>query len=215
MRRAIAFLVVVLGISALACGFLENNADVTYNTEIPVDFTISADDLCERSDKSVCDGESREAPGSTALPRIEQGVPVDIVEATGRQELEDASGRFKEITITSIDYEAKPNSLTFDTPETEVHLGPKSARKTGDSGVFKLTTIPSIPKMSEESDTASVNDSAQSQASELFKKLEMATVFAGQPKIKEGDTIPPSGEAKITLTLNVKFVANPVDAAGN
>lgn len=215
MRRAIAFLVVALGISALACGFLEDNADVTYNTEIPVDFTISADDLCDRTDKSVCDGETREAPESTNLPNIEQDVPVDIVEATGREELEEASGRFKEITITSIDYQAKPNSLTFDTPETEVHLGPKSTSATGDSGVFKLTTIPSIPSKNEEPDTAPVNDSAQSQASDLFKKLEMTTIFSGQPKIKEGDDIPPSGEAKITLTLNVKFVANPVDAAGN
>lgn len=215
MRRVIAFSVIALGISALACGFLENNADVTYDTEIPVDFTISANDLCERSDKSVCDGESRQAPGSTTLPKIEQALPIDIVEATGRDELEEASGRFKEITITSIDYEAQPNSLTFDTPETNVHLGPKSAQKTGGSGVFKLTTIPSIPKMTEESDTAPVNESAQSQASDLFKKLEMATIFEGQPKIKEGDTIPPSGEAQITLTLNVEFVANPVDASGN
>lgn len=218
MKRSLSLLLVVLGISALACGFLEDNADVTHNTEIPVDFTLDASELCDSSNEHIdnCNGDNtREAPETIKLEAIEKDLDIDVVEATGKEELRDASGEFKEITITKIEYEVKPNSLSFATPRIDIYAGPKEATKTGDSGVFKLTTLPPVAAETPDSGTAPVEESAQNQASDLFKELELSAIPSGRPQIKEGDEIPPHGKAEVTLTVHVKFVFNPAEAAGS
>ena len=218
MKRHFAVLLVVLGASALACGWLEDNADVEYDTEIPVDFTIDATELCDSSSSQIdsCDGEmTTEAKMEIPLKDLEKDLDIDIVEETGKEGLRDASGRFKEITITSIDYKVAPNSLTFATPKIDIYAGPKSAGSTDDDGVFKLTTLPPVAKGTEDEGEADVSQSAESKASELFKELKLSAIPAGKPTISKGDEVPPNGKAEVELTMNVKFVANPADAAQN
>jgi len=220
MKRCLYLVLFVLGLSALACSFLEDNADVTKETEIPVEFTIDASKLCDEASQEHiddCDSqETRKAPATIELKPIEQDLDIDIVEATGKEELRDASGEFKEITITSIDYEFDPNTLNFATPKIDVFVGPKPAGKTGDEDVFKLTTLPPVAPETSDTGSAPVEPSAENKASDLFKELKFSTIPAGQPKIrKDKDEIPPKGNADVTLTLNVQFVFNPAEAAGD
>ena len=212
-RRSVLALLAVLAISSIACGFLEKNADVTYDTEFDFEIPINADELCQQAGDIDCSKQTTESPMTINLGDIEHDQNIDIVEQTGRTELREASSRFKEITITSVDYEAMSNSLSFDTPEIELHMGPKAATERGDSGVFKLTTLPPISAGKNESGTAPVSSSAESKASDLFKKLKLTAIGRGKPKVKKGQDLPPNGKATVKITMKVRFVANPVDAA--
>lgn len=213
LKRGFLLLLVVLGVSSLACGFLqEEEPNVTYNTEIPVDFTVDASELCGTECKNQPSGK---APMKVPLLEVEQDLNIDIVEETGRTELREASGRFEEITITGIDYRVQQNSLTFPTPKTNIFLGPIPAKKHNDQDVFKLTTLPSVPAGQNESGTAPVSSAAESKASSLFEQLKMSTIPHGKPEVKKGQKLPPQGQAKIKMTIKVKFVASPSSATGN
>lgn len=212
-KRSVLALLALLGLSSMACAFLEDNADVTYDTEFDFEVPINADELCQQASDIDCSKQTRDSPMTVELGAVEHDQDIDIVEQTGRTELREASSRFKEITITSVDYEATDNSLSFDTPELELHMGPKAATERGDDGVFKLTTLPPISAGKNESGTAPVSSSAESKASDLFKKLKLTAIGRGTPKIKKGQDLPPNGKATVKITMKVRFVANPVDAA--
>jgi len=204
-------------VSSAGCDFLEDNADITKEVEIPVSFTIDGDELCRRAEADVdCENPPSEtAQQSFELGALEIDQDIDIVERTGRPELDDLAGRFKEITVTGVDYEFPANSLTFTTPRIDFNIGPIEATST--SGEFadevvRIATIPPVEPGATPDETATVRQSAQSAASDLFRQLEFSALPAGRPTIEEGDELPPQGRAEVDAVVDVKFVANPVDA---
>ncbi|MFB6263207.1 MAG: hypothetical protein ABEL76_06210 [Bradymonadaceae bacterium] len=213
MRRFAATTAAALALSTLACGFLQDNSDITHRESIPVEFAVDATQLCQRSDIGNCNGPGRDSPRRQPLPRIERDLDVDVVERTGNEKLDDLAGRFKKITVTSIEYQVQSNSLSFDLPPIDLHLGPKPAGGRGDRGVFKLARLPEVPAGATRSLQVGVSDSRQDRASNQLKTLKLSAIPSGRPVIEKGQRLPPNGRATIKIILNVKFVANPVDAA--
>lgn len=224
MYRLLTTLLVVTAAGTLGCNFLEDNADVTHEVEIPVSFRINGSELCEQAAKDYdCSKMPMESPPekvSLGTMEIEQNI--DVVEATGRTELRESAGRFKEITVSKIEYDYTQNSLSFGTPAIDLLVSPKAATKNNYSSKFsdqtvQLTTIPSVEPGANESGTADVSSDAEKNASPLFKKLEFSQISKGEPSVgghdDNRDKVPPGGSAKVDLTMFVKFVANPVDAA--
>lgn len=207
--------IVVAAVFVGGCQFLEDNADVTKNVEIPVSFTIDGDTLCEESDANVdCQNPPNEnAQMSYPLGEFEVDRDVDIVEASGRTELRDLAGRFKKITVSKIDYKFQNNTLTFTTPEISFDIGPKAVSSTDNDKTVQLTTIPPVDPGANPDATAEVSNEAENRASPYFKELEFSALPNGQPRVEEGDEIPPTGSADVESVIHVKFVANPVDAA--
>jgi hypothetical protein len=207
-RSAILFLSVI-SLFAVACGLIEEDGDISVTPGIPVEFTVDANELCPPDQD--CTEQQAAAPMDIQLAEVETDVDVDVVEQTGRDELAQYAGSFKSIEIVGIEYEVKNNDLTFDLPETEIHLGPIEAGKTDDEGVELLTTIPSIPAGENPSGTAQSTQAGRQVSADVLQDLKMSAIPKTRPTVKEGEPFPPSGSADLKLTIKVKFTYNPID----
>lgn len=211
MTRPMLLLIAALGVSTLACGFLDEElATITYEEGIPFDFEVDANALCPAN--IDCDVEPQPAVETVELDPIEFDIEVDIVEASGNSELQGIGQRLRSVEITSIDYEITENDLNFELPSIDIFVGPLNSTSVDDDGVVLLTTIPTSAAGEDASGRAPVSDESRSATSDLFKTLQFTALPSSQPRIEEGQPFPPRGAAKVKLTINIKLVANPLDA---
>jgi hypothetical protein len=211
-RRSLPLILIgIVAISGLACGFLDSEAaTVTYEEAIPIIFSVSAGQLCPPD--ADCEAPAQPAPQDIELLAIELTVPIDLVEATGNEELRSISSRMRSMEITSIDYVVSDNDLTFDLPEIEIHVAPPNVDDPSASTSVHLTTLPVIPAGSDVTTNAPVRDAAVEPASDLFKELHFNALGNGTPTVAEGQPFPPSGAADLEMTVNIRIVANPIDS---
>lgn len=208
IRKELLGFLMILALFALACGLLEEDAtEISYEEQIPFSFTVDANQVCP--DDMDCEEDAQPAPQDQDLEPIEVADDIDVVEETGREELRDYAGKFESITITEIEYAVSDNSLTFDLPQTTMYVGEPGSESREDDGVVELATIPSVPDGEDEEGTAEVTEANLQPASDLFQSLDFALIMYGEPKIKEGQDLPPSGSAEVDLEIIVEFVANP------
>ena len=209
MRRSLTYVLILLGLSALACGLLDDDAaTITYYEDIPVTFTIDADELCP--DGAECDQEG-DAPTDIELGTLEQAIDIDIIEATGSDDLANVGQRLRSLTITNIGYQASDNNLNFDLPDIDIHVGPLGADSSDAEDVVMLATIPSIPAGIDATGDAPVAEESLEPSSELFKQFQFTALPRTTPVIEEGSPLPPSGSTTITLTIDIEVSANPLD----
>lgn len=208
MKRPLIALLSVLAIFALACGFLDSEvATVTYQEGIPVDIPIDANELCPED--SDCDEEGT-APTEVPLLPIELSFDVDIVDAADG-DLHNITQRMRSISITSIDYDVEDNDLTFHIPEIDIYVAPEGTESTDDDDVIFLTTLPDVEPGLNPAGTSNVHPENREPASELFKDLQYAVLAEAHPVIKQGEPMPPSGDAEYEMTINIEITANPLD----
>ncbi|RAL23531.1 hypothetical protein DL240_05050 [Lujinxingia litoralis] len=211
MNRPTLTLIAALGLAPVACGLLDTElATITYEEGIPFDFEVDATALCPAD--VDCDVETQPAHETVALDPIEFDIAVDIVEASGNPQLQGVAQRLRSIEITSIDYEIADNDLNFDLPSIDIYVGPLEAQSSEDEGVVLLTTIPIAEAGQDVSGRAEVSAESLEVTSELFKSMQFAAIPKSQPVIEEGEPFPPQGAAQVKLTINIKIVANPIDA---
>lgn len=214
MKRPALGLIAILGLVSLACGLLdEEAATVTYEEAFPLGWTVDAEAACpEFEDEDFdCDDDPQPAEEDIELDPVELGDDIDLVEATGQDELEDIGPRLRTLTITSIDYEIDDNDLTFDIPELDIYVAPVGVEETDHDDAVHLTTIPQTSAGQDVTPAESAVVEDQEAASEVFKQMEFTTLARTQPKVEEGQPFPPSGDADIGLTINIKIEANPTD----
>ena len=215
MKRSIIALMVILGLFALACGFLDPEdareaATITYHEDFDVGpFEIDADEICPPD--ADCNEDSAPSPTDVELMPVEFNIDIDIVDAIGKEELRDISSRLRSLEITSIDYEVADNDLTFDLPDLDIFVAPIGTEDSEDEEAILLTTIPTTPAGQDASGNAPVIEANREASSDLFKTLEFTALPTAQPVVKEGQPFPPSGSAEVTLTINLRLVANPTD----
>ncbi len=209
MKRPFIAFLSLLAIFALACGFLDSEiATVTYEEGLPVTIPIDANELCPED--RDCTEDSEPSPTNVTLKPIEVSHDVDIVEAADG-DLKDIAQRLRSIEITSIDYHTEDNDLTFDIPELDFYVAPEGTDDIDDDGVIPLTTVPVIDAGEDDSGRAPVEEQNLEPASDLFKELKYALLAEAQPVIREGQPMPPSGDADYELTINIRITANPLD----
>ena len=215
MKRSIIALMAVLGLFALACGFLDPDdareaLTVTYHEDFDVGpLNIDADEVCPPD--ADCSEDSAPSPTDVELMPVEFNIDIDIVDAMGNEDLRDISSRLRTLEITSIDYQVADNDLTFDLPDLDIFVAPIGTEDSEDSAAIHLTTIPSTSAGEDASGNAPVIEANRHASSELFKTLEFTALPTAQPMVKEGQPFPPSGSAEVTLTINLKLTANPTD----
>ena len=208
VRSLAVFLAAPLLICSLACGLADEEAlDITYTEAFDFDVPISANDLCDS-----CSDVEGPAPAAVELQPIDIAVDIDIVESTGQPELAEYADRFKSVNITKIEYEAVDNDLTFDIPALTIYLGPKGSETVEDEGVLEMATIPAISAGDSATGNAVINTDNADTVSDYIKSLKTAALARATPTIKEGQTLPPSGDTTLKLTIYVTLVANPADA---
>ena len=216
MKRPVLTLIAILGLFALACGLLdEEAATIEYEEGIPVDFEIDADEICPPDiELDVdCEDDPQESPERIELEPIEFSIDIDIVDATGNDDLRNVTDRLRSLEITSIDYKVTDNDLSFDLPDVDIFVAPLGTEEADDEDAILLTTIPSVPESEnvEPAERANVEEANRAEASELFKAMEYAAIPKAQPVVEEGQDFPPHGTAEIELTINIKITANPTD----
>jgi len=212
IRHYACFVAAALGLSAISCGFFEDAAeqDVTFTVDVPAEFTIDGDQICQSAGSFDCSSDNYQpSPMRQELPEIEFSQDVDIRDHTDR-DIEQYTGNFETITIEEIENKVENNTLSFNIPETELHLGPYGTEDSSADDAFLLTTLDTVPAMQNIEKTAQVSESAQQQASPLFKELRFSIIPRFSPVIEEGQDIPPHGQADMTLTFQIKFVAQPL-----
>lgn len=211
MKRPLIGLLILLGLSAIACGMLDSEmATVTYEEAIPIDFEVNADEICPPD--VDCDADPPpSAPEDTELDPIEFDIDIDIVEESDNDGMKDVSSRLRSLEITSIDYDVSDNDLTFDLPDLEIFVAPLGTEDIDDEESVHLTTIPSVPAEDDDAGRADVIEANRQEASDIFKEMDFAALSRAQPIVKEGQPLPPSGTAKIELKINIKLTANPTD----
>ncbi len=209
-RHSLVFLT-VLAVFSMACGLLDDSStNISFNEEVPYSFTIDANKLCPQN--IDCSASQATAPADQQLQPIEFAKDVDIVQATGNDKLTKYTGVFRSIEVTQIDYKVASNQLTFDLPPTTVYVGPLGSKSKDDDGVVKLATIPAVSAGANKSGTAQVSEAGRSASADIFQKLKFGAVVFAEPVVKKGQKLPPSGTANETLTIHLKFTANPQDA---
>ncbi|MBA2661802.1 MAG: hypothetical protein H0U74_05870 [Bradymonadaceae bacterium] len=209
-RKALIFLAVLVAFS-LACAWFDDDVtNVTYQESVEVQFLIDAELLCPPAED--CTVPPTPTNQEVALTPIEFDVKVDIVEATGNEDLAGAAGQFRSIEITSIDYHYTQNTLNLDLPPLKIYVGPLNATKHNGTGVVELTTIPAVQAGKSDRGTAPAVAANVEAISEHFKTLKFAAIPYAAVVIPEGQPFPPIGAANLKLTLNLKLVANPADA---
>lgn len=211
MTRSALIFLAVISIFSLACGWFDDElTDITYREDVSVSFPINADILCPPG--VDCTETSTTAANDVELMEIEFDVKIDVVEAMGNDKLQDVASRLRTIEITSIDYEIRDNSLNFDLPDLKIYLGSKDAKKHTDAGVMELTTIPATAAGKNASGNAPVVEANKAAISDQLKTLQFVAIPFAKPVVKRGKPFPPTGKADLKLTLNLKLVANPLDA---
>lgn len=212
MKRQIIGLVAVLGLFGLACGLLDDDATtVTYYESIPVQFDLDANQFCDAGADFDCEDDQREADAEIELGHIQEGDDIDIVERTGNEELRDIGQRLRTLEITSIGYQVSDNDLTFDLPEIDLFIGPIGTDDVEDDDVVYLTSVPQTDAGTDAEGDAPVDEENREASSEYFRQMEFAGLTALEPKIREGQLVPPSGDAQVEVTINIKIQANPRD----
>ncbi len=209
MKRPLIAFLSILAIFALACGFLDSEiVTLTHEEGFPVTIPINANELCPDSE-SMCEHEGPSPTEVTLFP-IEFGVDIDLVEAADG-DIERIVQELRTLTISSIDYKVEDNDLTFDIPELRLFVGPEGSDDIEDSGVIPLATVPVVDAGDNPEGRAEVKEAYLGPASDLFKELEFAILAAAQPVVKEGQMMPPSGDAEYELTFNIILEYNPLD----
>jgi hypothetical protein len=204
--------------------------------EIPATFEIDASQACNSAIEGIDDCDqagTAPAPMKIELDPIEIDLNVDIVEQTGDKgkRIENAFDRLESVTVTRVDWEVRNNSLSFDLPKTQLHLGPKDATShdgDGSEGVFKLAEIPSVPAGTDESGSTEVDQATQSEVSSLLKggqqsggdqkdkdPLKFSAIPYTEPVIEQGQDVPPNGSATVEVTIHAEFVATPKSVVNN
>ena len=198
--------------SILGCGlFDEEDAGLTYDADVDFEVPISADALCPEG--ADCTSASVESDVERELDPIEFDVDVDVVQASGISDLSSYSGKFKSVSIKEIRYDVPVNTFTIDIPELTLYVGPLGSEETTAQGVVELATLPTIAAGERvDGALATIATANTSTHSDLLKSLQLAALARAQPKVKPGQPFPPSGQAPITITIVVEFVANPLDA---
>lgn len=225
MRRFFVLATVFAVTLAAGCGWLKDGIEdlttVDISAEIPAEFTVDASEACSTAIEGIdsCDqGGTAPAPMRITLDPIEFDLNVDVVEATGKSRLGDAVGRLESVTITSIDWEVRDNSLSFNLPETSLYVGKIDAESRDDESAFRVAKIPSIAAETDDSGTSPVSDDDQAKLSNLLigddqkddEKLKLSVIPYTVPRIEQGQDVPPNGSATIDVTINAKFVAKPL-----
>ena len=212
-RRHALLFAIFIALCTPSCGlFSQDDLDVTYTEDFS--FALPAIDsasLC--SANQDCDqgvvASDRERP----LDPIDLDVEIDIIEKTGRSELADFAGNFRSVTITRIDYALEENTLTFDLPAIDLYLAPLGVSSASNSQAVKMATIPETAAMRTVTEGRAEIDQANAPAlSALIQSLKVSAIALAQPVVKVGQPFPPSGRAKLSVTVYVTFVANPTDS---
>lgn len=213
MKRRVLTLLLIMAIFSLACGLIDEEvATVTYEAAIPMEFFFDAAEFCPD-----CPDEGGTAQETIELEPIELRIPMsaDDFELSGNLNIRDITQRMRSLEITSIDYVVSDNSLTFDLPAMELFVMPTTADDPGDANSIFLTTVPTAPALTDIDKNAPVQDAAREPASDLLKSLDFNGLLRAQPVIAVGQPVPPAGSADVTMTVNVKIVANAIEAASN
>jgi hypothetical protein len=214
MSKQPASLILLLLLTA-GCGLfdgdrLEDALNVTYTETFEITLPVNADLLCPPG--VDCSEPATASPEDRQLLDLEIPIDLDIPALTGATELNKYTGKFREVSITRIEYNAPQNSLNFDLPPINLFVGPTGAKKSNASGTLLLGTIPVISAGMAASGDAMIEEANRPAISERFKALQASIIGDAKPTVRRGQPFPPKGSNEIKLTIHLTFVANPADA---
>jgi len=131
---------------------------------------------------------------------ISQSVPSQVANAKA----------ITSVQITAVKFWAPTNSLSFDTPPTDIYVGPSSIKTESDAGAVKMGTIPTIPKGTVIAMSApqamSLTDAGRSTLAVLAQnyKTPFNVLAVGKVTIRGGQPVP-SGRIDLAVQVSVGY----------
>ena len=137
---------------------------------------------------------------------VEQGTDVDL---SSKIKDQTSATVLSKVTMDALTYNTSENTLTFNTPEISMYLGPQGASSTSAAGVERFATMPSIkakdPAYGEAKTTEAGKDKLQKSVQNLtpFRLFGQAVL-----KLRSGDPVP---KGRLVLVVRAYFIIDPAD----
>jgi hypothetical protein len=231
--RAIAALSLLLA-AAFGCGLLEDATKFTIDTgwkeftvdsaalgvTIPGGTTVPSvpcttqNDVCAQATSQVsCSGQTYSCSvqcGSQGTCEIAASAEVaTTVDVSDKVKNNTSASALSKVSFKYMLYRVTENTLTFDTPEIEIFVGPSSATKTTDSGVVKFATMPAIAKGQKPDGQVNATEQGKSTLADFIKNYQTPFKFFVKASLRFASGAPlPQG--KLTVQVNGYFEAEPL-----
>ncbi|GEM_PF-2791553 len=208
------FLISILMLLVSGCGLFSDDPtddpfDISITESFEMEFPFDASALCPPGQD--CSTTPMPSPKPIDLPDVQIPIPIDILAATGSDELKEIAGRLKKVEIESVEYELVNNTLNINSPEFQIYVGPVASTQISGAGTVQLITIPSAPPKTSEKGTAIPKAESLPVASDLFKSLKFSAIGYVDEDVEKGELFPPQGGTTYKLKFNLRFTANPID----
>lgn len=230
--RAIAAGSLLLAAS-FGCGLLEDATKFTIDTgwkEFTVDSaalgvtipgaTVPAvpcttqNDVCAQATSQVsCSSQTYSCSvqcGSQGTCEITASAEVaTTVDVSDKVKNNTSASALSKVSFNYMLYKVTENTLTFDTPEIEIFVGPSSATRTTDSGVVKFATMPAVTKGQKPDGQVNATEQGKSALAGFIKSYQTPFKFFVKASLRfpSGAPLP---QGKLTVQVNGYFEAEPL-----
>ena len=229
MKARLVLALALLLAAAFGCGLLEDATTFSIDTGwktvtvdsdalgvtipsgsvIPAVPCSSANDICAQATSGVscnaqtygCKIQCGSGGKCEILANAEIGETVDISQKVQSQT---SASALSKVSFNYMLYKVEQNTLTFDTPEITVYVGPNTANTTADSGVVKFATIDSIPKGQTPDGQLPATSAGKTALSEFVKNYKTPFKFFVKADLRfpSGSPLP---KGKLSLKVNGYF----------
>jgi hypothetical protein len=214
--------------AAPGCGLLDDATTFTLETDwkaftvdssalgvaipgatVPAVPCTSQNDICAQSSSGIsCSGQTYActvqcgAQGSCEIvATAEVGTTVDVSDKVKNQT---SASALSKVSFTRMLYRATENTLSFDTPQITIFVGPNGATKTTDAGVVKFATMPAVPKGQKPSGEVNATDQGKAALAGFVQNYSTPfKVFVkASLEFQSGDPLP---QGRFTMEVNGFF----------
>jgi len=183
-------------------------------TLIPAVACTKTNDICAQASAGIsCNGQTYSCnvqcsdQGSCEIVAdAEVGQTVDISQKVKNQT---SATVLSKVSFSYMLFKVLENTLTFDTPQIEVFVGPNTAVRTTDAGVVKFATMDVIPKSQTPEGQLTVTDAGKASLAGFVKNYETPFKFFVKAGLRfpSGSALP---QGKLTLQVNGYFEVEPL-----
>jgi hypothetical protein len=219
--------------TAFGCGLFDDVADFTIDTgwksvtvdsdslgvvipgtTIPsVPCTKTADVCAQASSGVSCNGQTYgckvQCSDQGACDIVADAQISDTVDVSKEVKDNTSASAISKVTFNYMLYKVTENTLTFDTPQLKMYVGPNTATSTADAGVVEFATLKPIPKGQTTDGEMPATEAGKRALAGFVKDYQtpFKVFLQASMRFGSGDPLP---QGKLTMQVNGFFKIEPI-----